>query len=495
MENLNSLNGFATDIKYALDATTIIAITDQQGKIIYVNDKFCAISKYDRDELIGEDHRILNSRFHPKQYFTNMYKTIASGTVWTGEIKNKAKDGSYYWVHTTIVPFLNEDGKPYQYISIRTDITDRKATEENLKNTLKQLASTNKELADIKFALDASSILAITDEKGIITYVNDTFCDISKYSRNELLGQDHRILNSHFHPKEFFKEMWKKIGNGQIWKGEVKNVTKDGKEYWVDTTIVPFLNDKGKPYQYVAIRKDISDRKKVEEMILRSEKLALIGELAAGVAHEIRNPLTSLRGYTEFLKDETTEEEKQQYFDILLDEIERIDFIVSEFMLLAKPKVLKFAPKNVISILNHTVTFLKTEAKYKRVSIITDYEANDLVVQCDENQLKQVFLNIVKNAIEAMPQGGNLYIRVNKQHNHVTIEFQDQGVGIPKEKLEKLGEPFYSTKEHGNGLGLMVCFKIINDHKGKVQVTSEENVGTTFNILLPLSSETKESKA
>jgi PAS domain S-box-containing protein len=486
MDTRNSLGNFATDIKYALDATTIIAITNNKGEIIYVNDKFCTISKYKREELLGEDHRILNSGYHPKQFFVTMYRTIAKGTVWTGEIKNKAKDGTYYWVHTTIVPFLDDSGKPYQYISIRTDITDRKATEENLKITLKRLASSNKELADIKYALDASSILAITDNKGIITYVNDTFCEISKYNRDELLGQDHRMLNSSFHPKSFFKEMWKKIGKGQIWKGEVKNLTKEGKEYWVDTTIVPFLNENGKPYQFVAIRKDITDRKKVEEMILRSEKLALIGELAAGVAHEIRNPLTSLRGYTEFLKDETTEEEKQQYFDILLDEIERIDFIVGEFMLLAKPKVLNFSRKNVVSTLTQIVNFLKTEAKYKRVTISTNFESNDFFVQCDENQLKQVFLNIVKNAIEAMPKGGELKINVKNVARNVTIEFKDQGVGISKEKLERLGEPFFSTKEHGNGLGLMVCFKIINDHKGIMEVESEENIGTTFKISLPL---------
>ncbi|WP_261178205.1 ATP-binding protein [Anaerobacillus sp. CMMVII] len=246
------------------------------------------------------------------------------------------------------------------------------------------------------------------------------------------------------------------------------------------------LDDNGKPYQYVAIRKDITDRKKVEEMILRSEKLALIGELAAGVAHEIRNPLTSLRGYTEFLKDETTEEEKQQYFDILLDEIQRIDFIVGEFMLLAKPKVLQFSNKNVISTLNHSVNFLQTEAKYKRVTISKQFEVDEAIIQCDENQLKQVFLNLIKNAIEAMPKGGDLKINVKKVSGKVIIELEDQGVGIPKEKLQHLGEPFYSTKEQGNGLGLMVCFKIIKDHKGTLEVESEENVGTTFKIILPL---------
>ncbi|OIJ12948.1 hypothetical protein BKP35_10310 [Anaerobacillus arseniciselenatis] len=482
----NSLNSFITDIKLALDATSIIAVTDNTGKIIYVNEKFCAISKYKADELLGKDHRILNSGYHAKEFFANLYKTISSGQVWTGEIRNKAKDGTFYWVHTQIVPFLNKHGKPYQYVTIRNDITDRKMTEENLRQTLEQLAETNKELADIKYALDSSSILAMTNEKGIITYVNDTFCEISKYSREELIGEDHGKLNSNYHPREFFKNMWSTIGRGEIWKGEVKNIAKDGKEYWVDTTIVPFLNEKGKPYQYVAIRNDITDRKKVEEMVLRSEKLSLIGELAAGVAHEIRNPLTSLKGYTEFLQDDTEEEEKKQYFDILLEEIERINFIVEEFMLLAKPKVLQFSNKNILSIINQTITFLQTEAKYKKVTIISDFKLEEAIVKCDENQLKQVFLNMIKNGIEAMPDGGKLHIKVRTVDQFVEVEFKDEGIGIPKEKLKMLGEPFYSTKEKGNGLGLMVSYKIIHDHKGEVTVDSAEGKGTTFKISLPV---------
>ncbi len=243
-----------SDYKYALDESSIVAITDQKGIITHVNDNFCKISKYSREELLGQDHRIINSSYHPKEFIKELWTTIAKGKVWKGELKNKAKDGTPYWVETTIVPFLNENGKPYQYVAIRSDITERKVGEEELFKRLK-------EISDYKYALDESSIVAITDQKGIITHVNDNFCKISKYSREELLGQDHRIINSSYHPKEFIKQLWTTIAKGKVWKGELKNKAKDGTPYWVDTTIVPFLNENGKPYQYVAIRSDITERK------------------------------------------------------------------------------------------------------------------------------------------------------------------------------------------------------------------------------------------
>ncbi len=266
------------DQKFALDQHAIVATTDVQGTITYVNDKFCAISKYSKEELIGGNHRILNSGLHSREFFQQMYHAIARGKVWRGEICNRAKDGSIYWVDTTIVPFVGPDGKPRQYVAIRADITERKRADEALKESLAAREQALKEVADQKFALDQHAIVATTDVQGTITYVNDKFCAISKYSREELLGQNHRILNSGHHSKEFFQQMYRTIANGKVWRGEICNRAKDGWIYWVDTTIVPFAGEDGKPRQYVAIRADITERKRAEEALresLGTSKIAL----------------------------------------------------------------------------------------------------------------------------------------------------------------------------------------------------------------------------
>src|SRR6266545_4197363 len=205
---------------------------------------------------------------------------------------------------------------------------------------------TLKELADIKFALDQSTIVAITDQRGIINYVNDEFCRISKYSRSELLGQDHRIINSGFHPKEFIRDLWTTIASGNVWKGELRNRAKDQSIYWVDTTIVPFLNADGKPYQYVAIRHDITQRRLAEEQVLqqaaelqRAAQLSFVGELAAGLAHEIKNPLAGIQGAVDILiRRRDKSDPEREALEGMRHEVARIDSTVRALLDRARPR-------------------------------------------------------------------------------------------------------------------------------------------------------------
>lgn len=348
----------------------------------------------------------------------------------------------------------------------------------------RKLANSDNYVRDIRFALDQSSIVAITDPRGIITYANDKFIEISKYSKEELLGQNHSIINSGYHSKEFFGDLWKTIKEGNTWSGEICNRDKLGELYWVATTIVPFMKN-GKPYQYISIRTDITSRKKAEEMLHQQDKLAAVGQLAAGVAHEIRNPLTSMKGYTEFLHSEEKDSNRIEFFEIILDEIDRVNQIVEEFLVLAKPQSVQLETKNIIPIIRNVLSLMEFDARKKNVTFYFESAHDSILVRCDENRLKQVFLNFVKNGMEAMPSGGKIMVSIELKEGEVQISIEDTGVGIPPERLKKLGEPFYTTKKTGNGLGLMVSFKIIEGHKGRIVVESEVNKGTTFNILLP----------
>lgn len=466
------------EISIELDTTDLIIIIDRNGWIKFCSTVLKSIFGYQSDNF---PYTNFYEWLHPMNAdaFRELIKDteLKMNSIETN-CKSKHHNGNWLPLNIKVTPLKTESGEVNDFVLFVHNQSTDSIFEEQLKNSLK-------ELIDIKHALDESSIIAITDPRGKIIYVNDKFCEISQYTRDELIGKDHRVINSGFHNKDFFKQLYRTIGTGNVWKGEIQNKAKDGSFYWVHTTIVPFLNDNGKPYQYVSIRTDITDRKKAEEMVMRSKELAIIGELSAGIAHEIRNPLTMLKGYTEFLKDETKEQENLEYFDILLEEIDRIDFIVGEFMALAKPKAAEFMKKNVNTIVKQITLFLKSEAKYNNVSISIEEFPQPLLIQCDENRLKQVFLNIMKNGMESMPKGGHLYVSIKKENNQAVVTIRDEGVGIPAEQLKKLSEPFFSTKKKGNGLGLMVSYKIIDEHQGTVQVESEVDKGTTFIISLP----------
>lgn len=234
----------------------------------------------------------------------------------------------------------------------------------------------------------------------------------------------------------------------------------------------------------LSIGKDITIRKaKNEQLLQKSEKLAMLGQMAAGIAHEIRNPLTSIQGFIHLLKTNRLNEE---YFDIVFSELERINSIVGEFLVLAKPSVVTFVEQDVKVLIKDVVTLINTQSILNNVQIFVDFDNELPLINCEKNQLKQVFLNLLKNSIEAMPNGGCIDVKVKKkEEGKISIQIIDQGIGIPEERLPTLGEPFYTTKEKGTGLGLMTCYKIIEGHYGILTIHSILNEGTTIEIILP----------
>jgi two-component system, sporulation sensor kinase A len=231
---------------------------------------------------------------------------------------------------------------------------------------------------------------------------------------------------------------------------------------------------------------DITERKMSEQWLIRSEKLSVVGQLAAGVAHEIRNPLTALKGFTQLLHQNS--DENRKYYEIMLAELDRINYIVGEFMVLSKPhNRQQMKEQDIHRILTSIIPILDSQAILHNVIIRIESEQNLPRVRCDENQIKQVLVNLMKNAIEAMPGGGTVTIRYENDASkrELIVYIEDEGVGIPPDLLERLGEPFLTTKDKGTGLGLMVCYKIIEAHEGMMSISSKHGQGTVVKIVLP----------
>jgi two-component system, sporulation sensor kinase E len=213
-----------------------------------------------------------------------------------------------------------------------------------------------------------------------------------------------------------------------------------------------------------------------------SEKLSIAGQLAAGVAHEIRNPVTVLSGFLQVMREK---KEDARVVDLMLSEVERINRIVDDFLVLAKPGSTRFKMENPRIILQEVLELFESHASSNGVRIQVKSKEDIAWVNCDKSQLKQVFLNVMKNAVESMPDGGNLYIELRNQGLDVLIRFIDEGSGIERNHMPKLGEPFYTTKADGTGLGLMISHSIIDSHKGKIKLTSKIREGTVVEIRLP----------
>lgn len=359
-----------------------------------------------------------------------------------------------------------------------------------LDESIEDLNMTLKELAELESVLNEATIFAITDQEDRILYANDNFCQLYKYSRDELLGQKHDIYSSNYHPPSFFNDIWETIQGGEVWRGEILNQAKDGTKYWLDTTIIPFVNTNGERYKHISIQYDITEKRNTEDTLRKTEKLAIIGELAAGIAHEVRNPLTTIRGFVQLLNESQID---SYYVETILDEIDRINFIVNEFMVFAKPHQLQFSICNLNEILTSVVKFLEPEATLKNVVIHFETSHERMLISGEKNQLKQVFLNLIKNSIEAMPTGGTISISLKKSTEKIAVIVKDEGIGMDLDQIKKLGEPFFTTKKNGNGLGLMVSYKIIQNHKGKIQVQSRLNEGTTFIVIFESPKNKKQS--
>ncbi|HEU4633095.1 MAG TPA: PAS domain-containing protein [Flavisolibacter sp.] len=432
------------------------------------------------------------------------------------------KNGTRYQSHTTITALRDEHGDLVGFgVLMRNETKERNADYvKRLNEDLEtKLQKSQTEISDYKHALDESSIVAITDQKGIIQHVNGNFCKISKYSKEELLGQDHRIINSGFHPKEFIRNLWVTIANGYIWRGELKNKAKDGTYYWVDTTIVPFLNEKGKPYQYLAIRSDITSRKLAEEKLYKindelehkiqqrtlelTEALEREKELSemksrfvSLASHEFRTPLSAILSSTsllEYYKAEEQEEKRRKHIDRIKTCVKNLTGILDDFLSLDKLEQGKIEIKmedfNFHELIEDVMDEMSGMLKKKEQSIQFLY-TGELQVHQDKKILRNVLLNLLSNAIKYSGEGKLIQLTADVHEPDITFTVRDEGIGIPLRAQKDLFGKFFRAQNavhiQGTGLGLNIVKRYVELLEGKIGFVSLEGEGSTFTVRVPL---------
>ncbi|MFT0802362.1 PAS domain-containing protein [Bacillus swezeyi] len=444
-----------------------------QGEIVYVNDAMVTllgaehkqqiIGKYSYDFIEKEYHDIVKNRIK------RMQQGLEVGMI---EQTWKKLDGTKIHLEVKSAPTVYQNKKAELLLLI--DISSRKKFQ-----TILQKSRERYQLL-IQNSIDTIAVI----HKGRWVFMNESGIRLFEAkSYEDLIGKD---IYEHLHhcDHEDVKARLKRITDRKSESEIIKQTWHTFEKRLIYTEMVCIPTTFFGETAVQVILRDISERKQTEELMVRSEKLSIAGQLAAGIAHEIRNPLTAIKGFLQLMKP--TMEENEHYFDIIFSELSRIELILSELLMLAKPQQNALKEKlDLIKLIREVTALLETQANLNGIMINTSLSDEKIHIKGDQNQLKQVFINLIKNAVESMPDGGTVHVSVKETDESVTVEVQDEGEGIPDHVLKRIGEPFLTTKEKGTGLGLMVTFNIIENHNGTIEVDSKMEKGTTFVISFP----------
>ena len=515
----------------ALNEHAIVARTDAAGSINYVNDKFCEISGYSREELLGQNHRILNSGHHHPSFFTGMWKHITQGRSWRSDVRNRAKDGTLYWVDTTIAPIIR-NGRIEGYLSFRYDITKernaQKITQE-VSELRARYISLSKNRPDF-FRDVIQRVLSITGcEFGYVTLFQESGSKVIFKSHFAADENDSECLKAHFSGPD--DECVKEVLSGKpyfnsklgavdlcergfpkctmnqlffmglpvIFKGKTIALiglygAPSGRELHVE--LAPLLDVIGGMIHSMELEDEILQQTLIME---HNSKLATIGKLAAGVGHEINNPLTIVQGLLSITEMELNElgsltpsvKEKYERIEIALS---RIGTIVKGLRSLSRVDGLQLAPFNLYELLEETFKLVKDVYLRAGIEISFESETTNCFVNGSRGRLQQVLINLISNARDAVEfrPSKTIKMRLYSDSNHHFVSIEDTGAGVPQEIREKIFEPFFTTKDanRGTGIGLSMVNTIIKEHQGEITFSSEVNQGTTFCISLPQFSHT-----
>jgi PAS domain S-box-containing protein len=434
----------------------------EDGEFVYTLAEGKIAQRYHRttEQVFGKTHLEISG---PElvDLINEKYQKAYEGEVVSYEVHVPHKDVILY---TTLSPVF-ENGKVIEVVGSSSDITELKKMEEDLYKSNQRIHNILESITEGFFALDLEMN---------ITFINSQGAKLLNNTKEYFMGKNAFSIFPYEQFQRYYEQYHKAIINQVPLKFEGFYF---GKHFQANV----YPSSEGVSVYFY----DITEAKESEELLRKSDKLNAVGQLAAGVAHEIRNPLTALRGFVQII-EKSKEEKHRKYIEIMLSELDRIELIISEFLILAKPQAVNFQKRDIKSLIEHTITLVEPEAIMNNIQIKSEFATNLPSIKCEQNQLKQVFINLFKNSIEAMSDGGTIKVKVIKENEQqILVRITDQGNGISAERIANLGEPFYTTKEKGTGLGLMVSYKIIQNHKGSISVQSTEGKGTTVDVLLP----------
>ena len=482
---------YLSHLRFAIDQHAIVSIANAAGDIIDVNDKFCEISGYSREELIGKNHRLLKSAEHSPAFFRQMWMTIASGKVWQGEICNFNKQGQEYWVRSTIVPFLDENGLPLQYLSIRTDITYTKLAEGKLRVFLRLIETTEQ-------------AIRVSDAEGRIQYVNPAYERLLGYCSREVLGRDFVAVGTAPQQEEKIHEVVKTLSEGKSWSGLLKLMRKDGSEFMSLSNLGPIMDpNTGKLANTFNMFVDYSaeiDRQQALERAVEeaNEANQAKSEFLSRMSHELRTPMNVIIGFSSLMEmnDELSEDNRDNVNEIIKASRHLLQ-LINEVLDLARVEArkveLSIEPVDCVVLVEECHSLLRPLLEKSEVSLKINLP-EPFIVRADHIRLKQVLLNLISNAIKYNRRGGKVCIQgetIETTSGHfLRLHVQDTGNGIAPERMKELFRPFnrlgaeYGEIE-GTGIGLVITHSLVELMGGEIGVSSELGKGSDFWIQLP----------
>lgn len=506
--------------KTAFDKMAGIIVRNADFSLNSVNEKMAEFMEMSIEELMA-DPELLSPFSHPETHFSEaMVTSLAEDSYWQGEVCFHTKKGELKWFSQSIATVLDENTVS-QYHLILFDITERKHKEQ--------------ELNARQAALDLTTSVSVTDVAGNITYVNDKFCSLTQYSREELIGQDHRILNSGHHSDSFWQNMYKVASTGKPWRNKICNKAKDGSIYWLDSTVIGFHNDEGELERYVAIRTDITTQKILEQNLQfvvdeQTKELRSAAEIAekareeaetanhaksdflANMSHELRTPMHSILSFSEFgIKqinkqplEEKSIEKMGRFFSNINESGRRLLGLLNNLLDLAKLEAGKMTYEfKSLDLLQTTEKILiEFSTKLMEKNIHLDIQADDMdtLAYFDHDKVTQVIANLISNAIKFTEQGSEIIIAIEntdvvrdagsgEKISVLKFSIFDQGPGVPEDELEAIFDQFIQSSKTktgagGTGLGLAICKEIIEDHKGYIWAENNPEGGVVVSFVI-----------